>query len=335
MNDATETQLITRAAWLYYIVGFNQEATALRMGLTRARVNKLLQQARETGIVSITVNDRDIGLLPIEEKLRQSFGLEFCITTPALGAESEELAESEATRDFAFRAVGAAAAKYLRGHLANNPNAIVGTGWGRTLAHLSRQMAGVKAPGAHFVSLMGSLTANSAFNPFEVVQALAQATGGEGYFLPVPFIADSPEDRDVLLAQWVVARPLELARDTDLALISVGELTEQSLLRRSDMITAEQLHELREVGAVGDSNGVFFDASGAAVDHDLNRRSIGVGLTDLAKAKTVLLSAGSFKSTATEALLRSGTITGLIIDGDSALALCEGNNQDTFARSIA
>jgi DNA-binding transcriptional regulator LsrR (DeoR family) len=42
---------------------------------------------------------------------------------------------------------------------------------------------------------MGSLTANSAYNPFEVVHALARATGGEGFVLPVPFIADSVEDR--------------------------------------------------------------------------------------------------------------------------------------------
>ena len=87
-------------------------------------------------------------------------------------------------------------------------------------------MSGVRTPKAQFVSLMGSLTANSAFNPFEVVQALAEATGARAIFLPVPFIADSPEDRDVLLSQRAVARPLHLARYTDIALISVGELTE-------------------------------------------------------------------------------------------------------------
>lgn len=317
MTDLSDLQLMTRAAWLYHVAGLNQEETSRRMGLTRARVNKLLQQARETGLVSITINDRDVGLLPVEEALRRAFALDFCLATPALGLTGE----SATLADIALRAVGTAGARYLRDRLAEKPDAIVGTGWGRTLAHLARQMSGVSTPRARFISLMGSLTANSAFNPFEVVQALAQATGGEGYFLPVPFIADTPEDRAVLLAQRVVARPLDLARHADIALISVGELTESSLLRTQGMITAGELADLRRAGAVGDTNGIFFDAEGRPVDHPLNARSIGAGFDDLARSTTVLLSAGTGKTAATEALLRSGIIRGLIIDGDAALAL--------------
>ena len=317
MNDLSDLQLMTRAAWLYHVAGLNQEATAARMGLTRARVNRLLQDARETGLVSITINDRDVGLLPVEEALRRAFGLDFCLATPALGLTGD----SATLADIALRAVGTAGARYLRDRLAETPDAIVGTGWGRTLAHLARQMSGISTPRARFISLMGSLTANSAFNPFEVVQALAQATGGEGYFLPVPFIADTPEDRAVLLAQRVVARPLDLARHADIALISVGELTESSLLRTQGMITADDLADLRHAGAIGDTNGIFFDAAGRPVDHPLNARSIGAGFDDLARTTTVLLSAGTAKTAATEALLRSGIIRGLIIDGDAALAL--------------
>lgn len=318
MTEVSERQLMTRAAWLYYVGGLNQEGTALRLGLTRARVNRLLGQAREAGLVSISINDRDVGLLPVEEALRRAFGLDFVTATPALGPAPEG---SPALAEFPLRAVGTAGAQLLRTRLAARGDLVVGTGWGRTLAHLSRQMSGVTAPRARFTSLMGSLTANSAFNPFEVVQSLAQATGGEGFFLPVPFIADSPADRDVLLAQRVVARPLELARAADLALISVGELTEGSLLRRQGMIGAAELSELRAAGAVGDTNGIFFDAEGQPVDHPLNARTIAVGFPALRRATTVLLSAGVAKVPATLALLRSGVARGLIIDGDAALDL--------------
>ena len=319
MTEMSERQLMTRAAWLYYVGGLNQEGTARRLGLTRARVNRLLGQAREAGLVSIAINDRDVGLLPVEEALRRAFGLDFVTATPALGPAPEE--GSPALAEFPLRAVGTAGAQLLRARLAGQGDLVVGTGWGRTLAHLSRQMSGVTAPRARFTSLMGSLTANSAFNPFEVVQSLAQATGGEGFFLPVPFIADSPADRDVLLAQRVVARPLELARAADLALISVGELTEQSLLRRQGMIGAAELAELRAAGAVGDTNGIFFDADGQPVDHPLNARTLAVGFPALRRATTVLLAAGVAKVPATRALLRSGVARGLVIDGDAALEL--------------
>lgn len=323
MNEMSDRQLMTRAAWFYYVAGFNQETTSRRMGLTRARVNRLLGQARDAGVVSIMINDRDLGLLHVEETIQRAFGLDFCITTPALGLDEADMAGNETLSDLPLKAVGTAGARYLRQQLSDAPRSVVGTGWGRTLAHLSRQLSGTNSPKARFISLMGSLTANSAFNPFEVVQALAQATGGEGYFLPVPFVADSPEDREVLMAQRAVARPMELAKRADITLISVGELTETSLLRRQNMIAREELNELRAAGAVGDTNGLFIDSQGTTVEHPLNHRTIGAGVEDLTTMRTVLLSGGLQKVEATRAILRGRFVRGLIIDGDSAKRLAE------------
>lgn len=318
--DSGDTQLMSRAAWLYYLGGMNQEETAARLGTTRARVNKLLQQAREAGIVSITIDTRENGLMALEDRIVAEFGLERCICSPALGLEGDT-ATYPALADFPRRAVGSVAARLLREVLARKPDTLVGTGWGRTLNQITKQIAGLSAPQARFVSLMGSLTANSAFNPFEVVQALANATGGEGYFLPVPFIVDSPDDREVLMSQRSVQDVLQMARNPDIAFISVGELTEASLLRQSGMIREDELGSLREAGAVGDTNGIFFNAQGAPVNHQLNQRTLAVGFDDLARSHTVLLSAGTEKCVATHSLLRSGIIRTLIIDGDAAKAL--------------
>ncbi|MFV0385212.1 sugar-binding transcriptional regulator [Paracoccus sp. (in: a-proteobacteria)] len=320
MMDSGETQLMSRAAWLYYLGGMNQEETAARLGTTRARVNKLLQQAREAGIVSITIDTRANGMLQLEDRITAEFGLERCICSPALGL-SQEVTTSPALAEFPRRAVGSVAARLLREVLADKPGSLVGTGWGRTLDQITRQIAGLAAPRARFVSLMGSLTANSAFNPFEVVQALAHATGAEGYFLPVPFIVDKAEDREVLMSQRSVRDVLHMARNPDIAFISVGELTESSLLRQSGMISEAELNSLRRAGAVGDTNGIFFDRDGAPVDHDLNQRTLAVGFGDLARSHTVLLSGGTEKCAATRALLRSGIVRTLIIDGDAAEAL--------------
>ena len=320
MNYLNENQLMARAAWLYYNAGFNQEETSKRMGLTRARVNKLLSQARQFGLVSISINERDIGLLAEEEKIRTSFGLDFCIATPPLGLDDTS---NPALDAICFNMVGAAAAQFLRDQLASKPDAIIGTGWGRTLERVSRNMSGISAPNAKFVSLMGSLASNSSFNPFEVVHALAQVTGAEGYFLPAPFIADSPEDREVFLSQSGISRIMDLALKADLALLSVGELTETSLLRTRKMISAEELKSLGDMGAVADTNGIFFDATGTPLDHDLNRRAIAMDFEQLLHLRTVLLSAGSSKVNATKAVLKSGAIRGLIIDGDGARHLCE------------
>ena len=281
-------------------------------------MNKLLSLARETGLVSIAINERHVGLLAQEEAIRAKFGLEFCLTTPELGLSPDG---DEASTNIALNMVGAAGAQFLREQISANPSAVIGTGWGRTLECLSRNMSGVTAPKAKFFSLMGSLTSNSSFNPFEVVHALAQATNAEGYFLPAPFVADSTEDRAVFFSQRAIGQTLSLAERADFALVSVGELTENSLLRRQNMISEDEVTSLRAVGAVGDTNGIYFDSDGNPVDHHLNQRTVAIGLPLFRKTKTIVLSAGQQKLSATQAILRSGVVKGLILDGDSARAL--------------
>lgn len=320
MSDSEEA-LMVRAAWFYYVGGLNQEQTAGRLGITRARVNKMLSEARDSGLVSISIDHQRVGMLPVEDSLRMKYGLDFCISTPAFGFKDSKDADIEVRKQIAFRAVGVAAANHLKSLLSENEPVTIGTGWGRTIEQMTLQLAGVRAPHARFISIMGSLTANSASNPFEVVHALARRTGSEGFFLPVPFIADSIEDRKVLLSQRSVVKAMEIARSASVCFISAGELTESSLLRRQGMISRAELESLRECGAIGDTNGIFFDSDGTQVDHDLNRRTIALGFEDLMKIPVILLIAGQDKSLAARGLLRSGIVNGLIIDGDAAETL--------------
>lgn len=329
--DETDDTLMVKAAWLYHVGGLNQAETAERLGLTRARVNRLLADALEEGVVSITVDRQLAGMVPVEETLLRRFGLDFCQATPALDLGLDRSAAPGAAdraglspvQKVAFRAVGLLGANHLRAHLARQQPATVGLGWGRTLEQMTLHMAGVSAPDARFISLMGSLTANSAFNPFELVHTLAKRTGGEGYFLPVPFIADTVEDKQVLLSQRQVAKALAIAGTATLCMISVGELEESALLRRQGMLTAADLDSLHAAGAVGDTNGIFFDSQGRPVDHPLNERTIAVPFDVLRDLNVVLMVASPEKTRAAAALLASGIVNGLIIDGDAALRMTE------------
>lgn len=326
--DETDDTLMVKAAWLYHVGGLNQAETAERLGLTRARVNRLLADALEEGVVSITVDRQLAGMVPVEEALRRRFGLDFCQATPALDLEPGASGATDKgglspTQKVAFRAVGLLAANHLRAHLAREEPATVGLGWGRTIEQMTLHLAGVSAPGARFISLMGSLTANSAFNPFELVHTLAKRTGGEGYFLPVPFIADTVEDKQVLLSQRQVAKALAIAETATLCMISVGELEEGSLLRRQGMLTAGDLDTLHAAGAIGDTNGIFFDAAGRPVDHPLNERTIAVPFETLRGLNVVLMVASPEKTRAASALLASGIVNGLIVDGDAALRMLD------------
>ena len=196
------------------------------------------------------------------------------------------------------------------------------SGGGRKLRGLAEILAPYRwRVVAMFISLLGSLTRNSASNPFEVVQAFAARTGGEGHFLPVPFIADSEADRDVLLSQRSVAEAMALARSADLFLISAGELTETSFLRTHDMLSTAELRSIRARGAVCDTLGRLFDAAGREIPHPISTRPRAGAPESLRGRPVVLLAGGLEKVDAMTGLLRAGLVKGLIVDGDTGLAI--------------
>jgi DNA-binding transcriptional regulator LsrR (DeoR family) len=78
------------------------------------------------------------------------------------------------------------------------------------MAEVPNYLVGMSKPKAKFVSVMGSLTRSSAANLFEVVYHFAERTGGEGHFLPVPFIANTIADREIFMSQRVFKEILAL-----------------------------------------------------------------------------------------------------------------------------
>ena len=334
----SEPDDLVRAAWLYYVAGHTQERTARVLGISRVKAARLLAEARETGIVKISIEHRLSTMVEVEERLRQLFSLSFCRVTPPLStltasprqarhpsARSPGMAEVES--ELARRAVGMTAARYLRERLLVNERPVVGLAWGRTTASMIDQLSGVRKPGAIFVSTMGSLTMNSAANLFDVVHRAAEKTGGEGHFLPVPYIANSVADRDVLMAQRSVQDALGLAARADFFFMSMGECDQNGFLFKNGFLSARELKELHAAGAVGDAMGKFFDHNGQLVNSDLNHRSLALNMDHMRGRDVVLLCGGRTKARAARGILRAGFVNGLVIDGDAAMEVCEQENE--------
>ena len=92
-----------------------------------------------------------------------------------------------------------------------------------------------------------------------MIHKLAEITGGDGYFVPAPFFADSLEDKLVLLAQKGLRDVMELAGRADLYLVGIGEVGPEAHLLTHGMITPEEFRQLARAGAVGEVLGRFFD----------------------------------------------------------------------------
>src|ERR1700751_5145503 len=322
---ATESDQLVRAAWLYYIGGNTQEQTAEILGVSRVKVARLLAEAREAGIVKISIEHRFGPMAEVEETIRRHYGLDFCRTTPPLLSDSVEHpakmlppAKLADEGPVARRAVAMVAVDLLRERMQVDEECVIGVGWGRTTAEIARSLPAMRRPQAKFVSVMGSLTRNLAANLFEVVHHLAAKTGGEGHFLPVPFIANTVADRQILMSQRIVQETLALAEKANFYLISVGECDERAFLFENRYLLAQELNELRIAGAVGDTMGKFFNAQGEVVSSDLNDRTLAIDLEALRKHEVILLCGGRSKLRPAQGILKTGFVNGLLIDGDPA-----------------
>lgn len=313
MTQSRESDDLIEAAWLYHIGNMSQEEVSRRMGLSRFKVLRLLAEARERGIVRVSIEHGTSRTLALADRLAERFNL----------TEVQVAPESGEGEDVARRAVGQMAAGWLA-RIGREGPVVVGVGWGRTVAAMSDALTGLHNPDLCFVSLMGSMSRTSATSPFDVCVRLAAETGGRAMFLPAPFLADTVEDAGMILRQRMVREALELARQAAHMVISVGECAPGSLLQTSGVLTEAEIAALARSGAVADTTGKFFRADGTLAETDLNLRAPSIGLEDLRRSNVLLLAAGRGKMVATRAVLRAGFVDRLIVDEGLALAILGG-----------
>jgi DNA-binding transcriptional regulator LsrR (DeoR family) len=120
MSDDDE-QLRVRVAWLYFMEGLTQADIATKLGITRLRANRLLGEARESGLVNIQVKARLADCVALERELVAETGLKDAVIVPT-PADAEQIAT----------VLGRATADYLARHLGENRARALGIGWGGT-----------------------------------------------------------------------------------------------------------------------------------------------------------------------------------------------------------
>ena len=75
ISDYDSARLIGRLLSLYYTEGKNQKEVAEILGLSVAKVNRLLKQAREQGWVEISIRAPFQSLFDLERRLQTACGI--------------------------------------------------------------------------------------------------------------------------------------------------------------------------------------------------------------------------------------------------------------------
>ena len=301
---------VARAAWLYYAEELTQSQIAERLGVSRSTVIRLLQKAKQTALVTITL-DVPAETFMAEQDLEKRYGLRKVRIVPEAVDEMMQR-----------RWIGQAAAEML-GDLAHD-NSIIAVSWGMTLQSMADSLTGESAKtGMKIVALLGGLQkASRGTNPYEVAEQLGQYFNAPATAVYAPFYVRDPATAEGLRSDPGLKEALDLARNASLAVFSLGALDETATMLRLGYLNPEEERFLRDQGAVGDIASRWIDKDGKAVDLPASINPIGISLEDLRKIPDRLLVAGGWaKRDVIRATLRGGFATHLVTDERIAAAL--------------
>jgi DNA-binding transcriptional regulator LsrR (DeoR family) len=307
----TVSGLMARAARLHFEFGLTHQDTAAALGISRVKVTRLLKQARQAGIVKITVIADVSPFAELEERLAGAAGLREAIIVPVAG-------ESGAARSMLARGAASYLERVMRDGI------VVAVGLSRTIAEMPNWLSNARPTKASFVSLAGALRVGGqgSGNPYQATDALARAFGGTAEHLHAPVIVRSQAVAEELRSDPAIAQTLERAAAADMAFVGVGGREDRIDFNQGLCITAAEWANLLDCGMVGDIGGRFFDRNGLQIRHEVNGRVIALDLDDFVKVPArVLAAAGPSKVDAIAAALRGGLATVLVTDVDTANAL--------------
>ena len=305
-----ELSLSTRAAWLHYGGGLSQTDVAKRLGVTKIKAHRLINRANQDGIVKVSFDGKIAECAALEMQLSNLHRLSYCEVVPDLDEVGLPL-----------RALGIAGAHFLSREIEGGANDVIGVGNGRTLASCVREMRRINAGDIKFVSLLGGLTRNFAANPHDVMHKLAEKTGAEAYFMPVPFFANTANDRNVMLQQRGVPEVNKMAAASSLKFVGIGTVEMTAMTVTAGVLPQSAMQAVRDQGGVGELIGHFFDERGALVQTELSDRTLSVHLEALKTSRIVAVGGGNEKIRAIGSILRSGLLDGLVTDERTAKAL--------------
>jgi deoxyribonucleoside regulator len=303
--------VLRMAATLYYEDGLGQNDVASLVRVSQTKISRLLAIALERGIVKITVERYAARLPKLEEQLCEKFRLR---------AAAVIKTAKNATRESARQTVGHFGAPWVAS-LFPNPG-VVALGGGRSVADVVHRFRRGDVRRLTVVQAMGSIDSNiSPVDALELGRAIVSLWGGEFLTLSTPaFVADK-KTRDFFLASEQIRSVWQRLRKADAALVGVGPL-EQSVYSERGVLSASDVAQLRQAGAVGEICGRFFDDDGDECTSPWRNRAISIEPDHLRKIPQVIgVAAGADRAAAVAGALRGGLLKSLLIDEAGATAL--------------
>jgi DNA-binding transcriptional regulator LsrR (DeoR family) len=310
----SEVVLAARVAQQYYVEGVSKVDIADRLGISRFRVARLLDSARDAGMVRIEIGLPGGSLdAALSAKLCSAFGLRHAFVFNFPDDEQALL------RHRLAEAVGQTLMDLIR------PGDVLGMSWSRVLSGLAAALTQI--PPCPIVQLTGAVPPPDGRDLLDLVRSVARVGGGPAHVFYAPMILDDAQTAAAIRRQGDIAEAFALVPSVTIALVAIGAWG-PGLSTIYDAVTPAERDALAALGVCAELAGVFIGEDGRLVATPLDSRMIVTPGAALERIPFVLSVAYDVaKSPAVYAAIRGGLVHGLVTHASLARALLSASPQ--------
>lgn len=302
--DREERQLLIEVSILYYLEGKTQSEIAKALYISRPKVSRLLKRSRELNIVDIKINYHNDELEHLQSEVMRLFSVPKVIAVPTLENNDDTLRE-----------IGKAAAFEVIDKVKEDMT--IGISWGRTVRNTVQHLPMKPIKNLKIVELFGAISYDmDDTDMLSIGNRLSAKLSGKFFPLPAPIYMPDRQTKEVLIANPVIQKSLNMIKNCDLILTSVGAIDSHVPAVLWKMYVEDDTRrQIKALGGVGFICAHFFDKNGAFLPIAINDNVIGIETSDIRENGNILLVAGGVgKARSILAALRGGFVHTLVSD---------------------
>ncbi|HEY9055144.1 MAG TPA: sugar-binding domain-containing protein [Rectinemataceae bacterium] len=310
MKTGPDSSTIYRIARYYYTEGLSQEDIAAKEGFSRSQISRLIEKAREMGMVRISLHPpADLRSQELAATLSERFGLKSVLVAPV---------RAKAPAAKTSLAIATLAADFLAQELAGY--SLVGLGWGHTVYQTAELLPTAEPgrPGPFFVPLIGiSGDDNPDLQINTIIDRFASAFRSKGLFINIPSVREKGSPISQLDAQRLALLTQRWDR-VEAAVFGLGPAPAESGMLISEL-PADYIQELKKSPACGDILAQFFDPEGRLFVAERSLELLAFGIERLKGLKrAICLAGGPGKARGICAAASAGWLSDLVTDSETA-----------------
>jgi lsr operon transcriptional repressor len=297
-----EESLMIKIAWYYYFENMTQQSVADTLGISRMRVIKLLEKARQNGIIQFRLRKDGETRMKLERGLMEQYHLQDAFIVPSPLNKSQVNA-----------GVAEAASMYITERLTEN--SFINMGYGDTPSRVLNNLATMAERPLTCVSLTGGVS-------YYLPDTRSNVFNAKLHLIPTPLLASSKEMAEAMRQEASVTEVSRMISLAQLTVVGIGAMHETATIFKSGILNRNDFLYLQMQGAVGDLLSHFIDRDGNLIETPLEGRLISTSLSKLKALQNVIgVAAGDVKVNAIRAALCGGYLDVLITDDRTAAKL--------------